>query len=146
MKKPSNPEEFYYFELTANGEQVPFLQIEGVSTRVHAKAAIKEGENPFKYSLPSLPKNRRLILKKGQAKKDSKLMQWCEATQNKESVPMADRSKVALQLKDSRGKSLLEWTLHNAYPLQNHSSVLKSQDTEIDDLELAYSFYSLSKK
>lgn len=146
MKKPSNPEEYFYFELCADGDHIPFLQVEGVSIKVHAKSSIKEGENPFKYHLPSLPKTGSLILKKGQAKHDSKLMQWCAASKTKETVTREDRNKLLLQLKDSHGRSWVEWSLYSAYPVQNHSSLLKSRDTEIEDLELAYSFYSMTKK
>ena len=147
MKHASNPQTAFYFELLANGEYTAFLEVEGVSTEVALKDSLKEGENPFKYRLPSLPKTGKLVLKNGSSKKGSKLMQWC-ASQNKEANTPVDRSNVALHLKDSHGKSLLEWTLHNAYPVKNNISAsrLRPKKTKIKDLELAYSFFTVLRK
>ena len=146
MKSQSNPSAEFYFELSANEEQTTFLEVEGVSTEVALKDIIKEGENPFKYRLPSLPKTGNLVLKSGLAKKGSKLLQWCEASKNNEANAPMDRSKVALRLKDARGKALLEWILYNAHPGNINLSSARSNQTQIDDLELAYSFFTLSKK
>lgn len=143
-KSPSN----FYFELSANDERTPFLEVEGISTEVALKHILKEGENPFKYRVPSFPKTGNLVLKNGVAKKDSKLMQWCAANMNEGADQPTNRSRAVLHLKDAKGNSLLEWTLFNAYPVSNHvsSERSKSSDTGIDDLELAFSFYTLSRK
>ena len=144
---PESPSEFY-FELSANDEHIPFKEVEGVSTEVALKHIIKEGENPFKYRVPSLPKTGHLKLMNGVTKKGSKLMQWCAAHENPSEENPANRSRAVLHLKDARGNSLLEWTLFNAYPVSKHISgaKAKSNDAGIDDLELAYSFYTLSRK
>ncbi len=138
----------FYFELSANGEQTNFREVDGISTEVVLRNNIKEGENPFKYRLPSLPKSRKLILKKGQTHTGSKLMQWCAGGQNKEENSIPDRSTVALRLKDTNGRSLVEWTLHSAYPVHSNTSKpdSKTAETEIADLELAFSFFTFSKK
>ncbi len=148
MKKTSYPPTEFYFELSANGEQTPFLKVEGISTEVALEDSLKEGENPFKYRLPSMPKSGNLILKNGQAKKGSKLMKWCAASMNKEENTPVQRSNVALHLKDTKGRSLVEWTLHNAYPVDNKSSAKKSRAkvTLIEDLELAFSFFTVLRK
>lgn len=148
MKSAPDTTSEFYFELTAKDEHIPFKEVEGVSTEVALKHILKEGENPFKYRVPSLPKTGHLILKNGIAKKNSKLMQWCAAHQNPTEENPAEKSRATLHLKDARGNSLLEWTLFNAYPVSNHVSneKNKSQKTGIDDLELAYSFYTLTRK
>lgn len=148
MKSASETSPQFYFELTANDEHIPFKEVEGVSTEVALKHILKDGENPFKYRVPSLPKSNHLVLKNGITKKDSKLMQWCAAHQNPTAENPAGRSRAVLQLKDAKGNSLLEWTLFNAYPVSNHISNEKgkSKDTGIDDLELAYSFFTLTRK
>jgi phage tail-like protein len=147
MKQQSNPEAGFYFDLTSNGDHISFQQIEGVSTRVAAPASVKEGENPFKYRLPSLPKTRGLVLKNGHPKGGSKLSQWCASVKDKKTITREDKSMLLLQLKDAKGKSHLEWTLYGAYPVRHLvSSASKSKEVEIEDLEIAYSFYALSKK
>ena len=140
-----SPAEFY-FELSANGEQTSFAEVEGVSTEVALRRNINPGENPFKFRLPSLPKTNYVVLKKGTTKPGSKLLQWCAQGMNPEANP--ERSRATLCLKDAKGKPLLEWTLYNAYPKQSHSSPPKSKaaQTEIQDLELGYSFFTLAKK
>ena len=148
MKQTSYPPTVFYFELSANGEQTPFLKVEGMSTEVALEDSLKEGENPFKYRLPSMPKGGKLILKNGRAKKGSKLMKWCAANMNKEAGSPVNRSNVTLHLKDTRGKSLVEWTLHNAYPVNKHVSVQRSRakGVAIKDLELAFSYFTVSRK
>jgi phage tail-like protein len=148
MKSPSTPPAEFYFELSANEEQTPFQSIEGVSTEVALKNILQAGENPFKYRLPSLPKTGNLILKHGHSKRNSKLIQWCNDNQNREESAAPSKARVALHLKDAKGKSLLEWTLFNAYPgkINLSQSRSKGKETEIEGLELAYSFFTLSKK
>ena len=147
MKQESNSEAEFYFDLSSNSEHIPFQQIEGVSTRVAAPASVKEGENPFKYRLPSLPKTRGLVLKNGRSKGASKLAQWCASVKDKNTLSRDDKNTLLLQLKDAKGKSHLEWTLYGAYPVQHKGrAITKSKEVEIEDLELAYSFYALSKK
>lgn len=148
MKQPYPTASDFYFELSANGEQTSFKEAVGISTEVVLPRTLKEGENPFKYRLPSMPKTGSLVLKNGRSQENSKLMQWCSSSQNPTAEAPLDKNKVALHLKDANGKSLLEWTLYNAYPVNNHATDLKTKtkDTEIKDLELAYSFFTLSKK
>jgi len=148
MKQTSYPPTEFYFELSANGEQTPFLKVEGISTEVALEDSLKEGDNPFKYRLPSMPKGGNLILKNGRAKKGSKLMQWCASNMNNEAGTPVNRSNVALQLRDTKGRPLVEWTLHNAYPVNNHVSHqrFRSKEALIEDLELAFSFFTVSMK
>jgi phage tail-like protein len=148
MKKSSYPPTEFYFELSANGEQTPFLHVKGLSTEVALEDSLKKGDNPFKYRLPSMPKTGNLILKNGQAKKASKLMKWCVASLNKEENTPVQRSNVALHLKDTKGRSLVEWTLHNAYPVNKNSPAQRSRAkvTLIEDLELAFSFFTVVRK
>lgn len=144
----NEPTAEFYFELSANGEQTNFEKVEGVSTEVTLRNNLKEGENPFKFRLPSLPKNRKLVLKNGRTPAGSKLIQWCAGNQSEEENGIPDRSTVVLLLKDAKGKSLLEWKLHRAHPVQSTIKASKSKfaKTEIADLELAFSFFTFSKK
>ena len=148
MKQPYPTASDFYFELSANGEQTSFKEAVGISTEVVLPRTLKEGENPFKYRLPSMPKTGNLVLKNGRSQENSKLMQWCSSSQNPTAEAPLDKNKVALHRKHANGNSLLEWTLYNAYPVNNHATDLKTKtkDTEIKDLELAYSFFTLSKK
>jgi phage tail-like protein len=141
----SSPAEFY-FELSANGEQTSFQEVEGVSTEVVLPGNLRPGENPFSFRLPSLPKTNNLVLKHGKAKTGSKLLQWCAQAKNSESK--VEKSRATLTIKDKAGKPLLEWTLFSACPKNSKvgASGSKSAETVIEDLELAYSFFTLSKK
>lgn len=136
----------FYFELSANGEQTSFQEVEGVSTEVILPGNLKPGENPFSFRLPSLPKTNNIVLKKGKSKPGSKLLQWCAQAKNPESK--AERNRATLTIKDKAGKPLIEWTLFSACPTNSivGASASKSAETVIEDLELAYSFFTLSKK
>jgi phage tail-like protein len=136
----------FYFELSANGEQTLFETVDGVSTEPVLKHALLPGEHPFKYRLPSLPKTKSIVLKKGRSQAGSKLMQWCKPASEEGTAP--SKSRVMLYLKDSSGKPLVEWTLHNAFPINHHAKKAEGKvpATEIEDLELEYSFYTFAKK
>jgi phage tail-like protein len=143
----SNSEAGFNFEISSNGEQITFQRVEGVSTVIAAPASVKSGENPFKYRIPSLPKARNILLKNGNPKGASNLMQWCSTVKDKQSLIRTDKRTILLKLKDVKGNSLLEWTLYGAYPTRHLAfPATKSKPMEIEDLELAYSFYTLSKK
>lgn len=136
----------FYFELSANGEKTNFQEIEGVSTEVALRNNLKDGDNPFKFRLPNLPKGNKLVLKKGQTNIGSNLLQWADQANHQESKP--EKSKASLALKDASGKSLVEWTLFNASP--GHSKMAatgkKATATEIENLQLNFSFFTFSKK
>ncbi|NNJ82452.1 MAG: hypothetical protein HKO97_12225 [Flavobacteriaceae bacterium] len=136
----------FYFELSANGEQTSFETVDGVSTEPVLKHALLPGEHPFKYRLPSLPKAKSIVLKNGKSVSGSKLMQWCAPASEEGDLPK--KGSVLLYLKDSSGKPLVEWTLHNAFPLNHHAKkeAGKLPATVIEDLELGYSFYTFAKK
>jgi|GEM_PF-2537265 len=136
----------FYFELSANGEQTSFEAVDGVSTEPVLKHTLQPGEHPFKYRLPSLPKSKSIVLKKGRSQTGSKLIQWCSPPATENAGP--EKGRVSLFLKDASGKPLVEWTLHSAYPVSHHVKKAegKSQATEIEDLELGYSFYTFAKR
>jgi len=136
----------YYFELSANGEQTTFEMVDGVSTEPALKHALQPGDHPYKYRLPSLPKSDSIVLKNGKANPGSRLMEWFARPKEEQASPR--KSMVILCLKDTTGRPLMEWTLHNAYPKSHHTQKLNSKipTTVIDDLEVGYSFYTFSKR
>lgn len=137
----------FYFELSANGENTNFQEVEGVSTEVVLRNNLKAGDNPFKFRLPNLPNRNRVVLKKGKCKTGSKLLQWGTQEGNPEGRP--EKGKALLTLKDANGRALIEWTLFSAYPgLAQYTPAAdkKSNISEIENLELNFSFFTFSKK
>ena len=136
----------FYFELSSNGEKTNFQEIEGVSTEVALRNNLKEGDNPFKFRLPNLPKGNNLVLKKGETNVGSALLQWADQAKDQENK--LEKSKASLTLKDSKGKSLIEWTLFNAFPGQSKVTAKEKETTvsKIENLELNFSFFTFSKK
>lgn len=136
----------FYFELSSNGEKTNFQEIEGVSTEVALRNNLKDGDNPFKFRLPNLPKGNKLVLKKGQAYVGSSLLQWADQANNQDNK--LEKSKASLTLKNAKGKSLVEWTLFNAFPGQSKMAETEKKATvaEIENLELNFSFFTFSKK
>ena len=136
----------FYFELSSNGEKTNFQEIEGVSTEVALRNNLKEGDNPFKFRLPNLPKGNKIVLKKGKTSLGSSLLQWTDQAKQQDNKP--EKGKASLTLKDNNGKSLVEWTLFNAFP--GHSKMAATDKratvTEIEDLQLNFSFFTFSKK
>ena len=137
----------FYFELSANGEQTNFQEVEGLSTEVALRNNLREGDNPFKFRLPNLPNRNKVVLKKGQSNIGSKILQWVPQDGNTEAKP--EKNKALLTLKDTNGKAWIEWTLFSAYPVRSQSSPVAghgSNVSEIANLELNFSFFTFSKK
>ncbi len=136
----------FYFELSSNGEKTNFQEIEGVSTKVALRNNLKEGDNPFKFRLPNLPKGNNLVLKKGQTNMGSALLQWVDQANHQENK--LEKSKASLTLKDANGRPLVEWTLFNAFPGHSKLAITdkKATITEIENLQLNFSFFTFSKK
>lgn len=134
----------FFFELNLFGEKTDFQAAEDVSTSVALRDLIKPGENPFKYRIPSLPKGRRVKLKKGYCKPDSKIL----GIINPDAQSSSERHRAALCLKDDNGNSLVEWTLFGVQPVggKAEKDYSKAGLTAIEDLELSYGFYTLSLK
>jgi phage tail-like protein len=146
MTQNSNSPQEFYFELSADGEQTTFEAVDGMVTHVALRNNLKAGDNPFKFRLPAMPKGN-LNLKNGKAQANSKLLQWASG-QVPEGETENKRRNVELSLKDANGKSLLEWKFYNA-KAANHqlgASEEKSSIASIQNLELAYSFYTFTKK
>ena len=138
------PSEFV-FELSAKGEKIIFHEAEGISTVVTLPRTIKKGENPFKFRLPSFPKTGKLMLHKGSSQGQSKLMSWFNPSGDSEEG--RTKEHVSLTLKSKEGQPFVEWKLFNAHPVHMKSkAVNKSGGSEIEDLELNFSFYTLSKR
>ncbi|MDC8004647.1 phage tail protein [Aureisphaera galaxeae] len=142
MNPAENTPSPFHFELSANGEQTTFQAVDGMVTEVVLKNSLREGENPFRYRIPSLPKGN-LQLKNGSTQPNSKLLQWCAVCQNPEEA--TPKSDATLRLKDAKGNSLVEWTLHKAHAVSNKSGQ-GTGNGKIESLELGYLFYSLDKK
>jgi len=134
----------FYFELSLLGEKTDFQEVENVSTSVALRDLIRPGENPFKYRIPSLPKGRKLILKKGFCKPDSKLLSWMNS--GAENKP--GRERAVLALKDDNGNVLIEWTIFGSLPAggKAEKDYSKAGLTGIETLALDYGFYTLNLK
>ncbi|MFT5103958.1 MAG: phage tail-like protein [Candidatus Latescibacterota bacterium] len=146
MTQNSNSPKEFYFELSADGEQTTFEAVDGMLTPVVLRNNLKAGDNPFKFRLPSMPKGN-LNLKNGKANANSKLLQWASGQQLEEGVENPRRN-VELRLKDASGKALLEWNFFDA-KAANHqldASERKSPTATIQNLELAYSYFTFTKK
>lgn len=137
------PTEFV-FELSAKGEKIIFREAEEISTKVTLPGNINKGENPFKFRIPSFPKTGKLTLHQGSASNQSKLMGWFRPSKDEGGERKA-RERISLTLKSKEGQPFVEWIMYNAFPVNMKSSSQgNAGDTAIDDLELNFSFYSLT--
>lgn len=136
----------FYFELSANGEQTTFAEVEGIVTDVALRNNLQAGDNPFKFRMPSIPKGQHLVLKNGKTSQNSKLSQWCADANNPE--VQTPKNRATLRLKDTKGNSLVEWDLHSAHPLNSKTTAPKAKEApqQWEELDLAYSFYTLNRK
>jgi len=134
----------FYFELNILGEQTDFQGVEHVATTVALRDLIKPGDNPFKYRIPSLPKGRKITLKKGVCKPDSRVLDWMNPSADSDK----EKDRATLCLKDDNGNILVEWVLFGARPEggQAAKDFSKAGLTAIEKLDVSFGFYTLKLK
>lgn len=137
----------FYFQLNFGNaigkEEALFKEISGLTMEMAGKEVTEGSQNNFWHNLPTATKFSNLVLKKGLASKDSKIVIWCMNTFNGNPENSIKPKNIVVNLLDTDRTPLKSWKFSNAYPVKWVVSDLNSDNETvvIESLEFAYSYF-----
>ena len=145
MVNPNTYPVSFYFRFSFKGVDTNFKEVSGISKELGIEDVRSGGENRFKYRLPTLTSSKNLVLKRGIAPKDSKLIKWCADTLNDGLTNSIQPQDILVNLLNQEGDVVMKWTFYNAYPVKYALADLRSQENEIliETVEFAYTYFEL---
>jgi phage tail-like protein len=131
-------------ELTGDGagDDTSFQEVSGIGAELDVEAFAEGGENRFVHQLPKAVRHPKLVLKRGVAKLDSSLVQWCKDILEMDYIQKIETRDVSVRLLDQAHQPLRAWSFLNAYPVSWDVESFNSTKNEaaIEKIELVYSF------
>ena len=117
-----------------------FREVSGIAPEVETETVNEGGLNGFAHVLPKSIKHPRLVLKRGIAVSDSRLVQWCQAVLDGGFVKPINPKLVHVFLLDHAGEPLRCWSIENAWPVKWEIDGFQSTRNEVamEKIELAY--------
>lgn len=117
-----------------------FREVSGIGPEVETETVNEGGQNGFVHVLPKAIKHPRLVLKRGIAASDSRLMKWCQAVLEGGFVKPIEPLLVHVFLLDQEGDPLRCWSVENAWPVKWEVDGFQSTRNEVamEKIELAY--------
>ena len=109
---------------------------------METETVVEGGENRFVYQLPKAVKHPRLVLKRGVAPFNSRLVTWCRnVLEGGLSQPLVPKL-VHVALLDESGQPLRLWSFENAYPVKWDVEPFNATKNEValEKVELSYLF------
>ncbi len=139
----------FYFKLLVPGVNsdvdYAFQEVSGLTVEMPYEEIKENGENRFKYKVPTETKYNNLVLKRGIVKSDSKVVQWCKDTILNDLSAKIETKNITVLLVDTNGKPKMSWLFSNAWPVKWNCSDLESTKGEIliESIEFAYNSFKL---
>jgi phage tail-like protein len=117
-----------------------FREVSGIGPEIETETVNEGGLNGFAHVLPKSIKHPRLVLKRGIAAKESRLVKWCQQVLDGGFVKPIDPLLVHVFLLDAAGDPLRCWTVENAWPVKWEIDGFQSTRNEVamEKIELAY--------
>lgn len=126
--------------LSADGNDVRFQEVSGLSSELGIETYEEGGENRFSHRFPNRGKFSNLVLKRGMLV-NSILRIWIQnAIDNFDFIPIP----VTVILLDENHTPRASWVFLNAWPVKWSYSDFKAQDNSlvIETIELAYNNFT----
>ncbi len=116
-----------------------FREVSGIGPEIETETVNEGGLNGFAHVLPKAIKHPRLVLKRGIALSDSRLVLWCQAVLDGGFVKPIYPKLVHVFLLDHAGDPLRCWSVENAWPVKWEIDGFQSTRNEVamETIELA---------
>jgi phage tail-like protein len=134
----------FHFRVTfgsaGQGVDSSFREVSGIAPEMETEAVREGGENRYVLSLPKGVKAPRLVLKRGIAAGNSKLLTWCKSTLEGGLSERIKPQQVNVSLLNEKGEPLETWSMMNAYPVKLEVEGFNATRNEvaIERIELNY--------
>jgi phage tail-like protein len=135
----SRPRPAFSFSVhLGDDEDVTFQEATGLQREAKV-IEYRHGNSPdfSPTRLPGLSSESSVTLKKGILSKNTRFFDWYQKTKTGESIT---RRIVVINLVDEGGKTMMTWTLNNAWPRKVAGADFKSDGDQVtvDSIEIAY--------
>ena len=95
-----------------------FREVSGLGTEMDVETVVEGGQNMFVHQLPKPVRHSRLVLSRGVATMDSRLLQWCHDVLEGGLVKPISPLLLQISLLNVVGQPLRVWVVQNAYPVK----------------------------
>ncbi|MFQ6030360.1 MAG: phage tail protein, partial [Dehalococcoidia bacterium] len=117
-----------------------FQEVTGIGSEIQTEDFVEGGENRYVHRLPTAVRHPQLELKRGIAKIDSPLVEWCSSILEKGfSAPIVPKL-IHVFLLDEKQDPIRAWSFDNAYPVnwevENFGST--KNEVAIEKIVLSY--------
>ncbi len=132
---------FFFEVIIGPGGDTSFQEVTGIRTELELESVVEGGENRFVHQLPKAVKHPNLVLKRGIAKSDSTLVQWCKSVLEQDFTKVIETKELEVRLLNEEKEAVRSWSFVNAYPVSWEVESFNSTKNEvaIEKIELAYS-------
>lgn len=130
------------FGTAARDADCSFREVSGIGPEIETETVVEGGENRYVYQLPKAAKHPRLVLKRGVARFESRLVTWCRnVLEGGLSQPVVPKL-LHVALLGENGQPLRLWSFENAYPVKWEVEAFNSTKNEValEKVELSYLF------
>lgn len=141
------PSSFYFrvvFERSSGITDVAFQEVSGISSEIDVESVVEGGENRYVHQLPKGVKHPKLVLKRGVAKKNSPLVQWCQSVLEQFQIPICPKA-LQVNLLDGRRVPIRSWDIVGAYPVKWEVGNLESTKNEVLIETIEFSYATLTR-
>lgn len=136
------PSSFYFrvvFERSSGISDVSFQEVSGIGSDIDIEPFVEGGENRYVHQLPKGVKHPKLVAKRGVAKKNSGLVEWCRSVLEQFEMPIQPKA-LQVRLLNGSGDPIRSWAISGAYPVKWEIGTMNStkNDVLIETIEFSY--------
>ncbi|APG64505.1 hypothetical protein LPB136_03610 [Tenacibaculum todarodis] len=136
----------FYFTLKFsgdNGNESSFQEITGLSVTLKTEKIKEGGQNRFIHRVPTPPKYKDLVLKRGLIASPV-LINWCKNTlENVGLTSKIEPKEIQISLRNAAGENMGSWQFTSAYPISWEIASLSNTSNAllIETLTLSYAYF-----
>lgn len=139
----SLPPAFHFvvtFGSRAEDADSAFHEVSGIGPEVETETVVEGGQNGYAHVLPKGLRAPRLVLRRGLAPRDSRLVQWCQEVLEGAFVRPIQPQLVHVHLLDEEARPLRAWAIDQAWPVKWEIDGFHASRNEVamEKIELAY--------
>ena len=140
----------FHFNVSINGEnssfKYEFAEVTGLTAEMSIEEITENGENKFKYNLPTGTKFNNIKVNRGLINAESELATWCSDSITSDLSTINSTKTIIVSLLNENNESIITWLLYNAWTVKWNFSNSDSIENEIivESIEFGYSYYKLS--
>ena len=120
-----------------------FQEVAGITKKFETESYAEGGQNRYVHQLPTKVTHGNLSLKRGIARADSPLVQWCRGTLENGFIAPIVPQPLIVSLLNENGNPVRIWSFFNSYPVNWEVESFGSAKNEvaIEKIELSYQFF-----